>query len=96
MKSIKLESLDNQFHTVDISYDDILSYEIARENICGYIFLLGRKKDESNNETIAEIDKKIENLIYLRDHLQLKDKHNVSLVLSKLIPEYKKEIEKSH
>jgi hypothetical protein len=96
MKSIKLESLNNQFDNVDISYDDILSYEIARENICGYMFFLDRKKDKSNHESIAEIDKKIEDLIYLRDHLQIEDKHNVSLVLGELIPEYKAEQEKCH
>jgi hypothetical protein len=96
MKSIKLDSLTNQFTDINISYDDILSYEIARENICGYMFFLDRKKDKSSNEGIADIDKKIENLIYLRDHLQIEDKHNVSLVLSELIPEYKAEQEKCH
>lgn len=89
MKSIKLESLNNQFDNVDISYDDILSYEIARENICGYMFFLDRKKDKSNPESTADIDKKIEDLIYLRDHLQIEDKYNVSLVLSELISEYR-------
>ena len=92
MKSIKLESLTNKFDNVDISYDDILSYEIARENICSYMFFLDRNKNESSNEKNDEVDKKIEDLIYLRDHLQIEDKHNVSLVLGELIPEYKREI----
>lgn len=96
MKSIKLESLTNQFDNIDISYDDILSYEIARENICGYMFFLDRKKDDSNTESITEINKKIEGLIYLRDHLQIEDKHNISLVLGELIPEYKAEQKKCH
>lgn len=96
MKSIKLESLNNQFNNIDISYDDILSYEIARENICSYMFFLDRKKNRSSNENIAEIDKKIEDLIYLRDHLQIEDKHNVSLVLGELIPEYTAENGKNY
>ena len=45
---------------------------------------------------LAKKDKKIKEIIYLRDHLQIEDKHNVSLVLGELIPEYKAEQEKCH
>ena len=40
---MRLENLTANFQGVQIEYTDIVNYEIARENICGYIFLLSRK-----------------------------------------------------
>ena len=48
---IRLENLTANFQGVQIEYTDIVNYEIARENICGYIFLLSRK---SKSTTPAE------------------------------------------
>ena len=39
---MQLENLTANFQGVQIEYTDIVNYEIARENICGYIFLLSR------------------------------------------------------
>ena len=39
---MQLENLTANFQGVQIKYTDIVNYEIARENICGYIFLLSR------------------------------------------------------
>ena len=51
---IKLDTLSADLKHVDIEYLDIVNYEIARENICGYIFLLSRlskvtEQNERNN-----------------------------------------------
>ena len=39
---MKLTNLLEEFHGTQAEYLDIINYEIARENICGYIFLLSR------------------------------------------------------
>lgn len=92
MQSIKLDELSKKIDNVDIQYKDIVNYEIARENICGYIFFLSRKIKSNAINNIDAINEKINELIYIRDHLQIEDRNNVSLVLSELIPEYKKEV----
>ena len=39
---MKLTNLLEEFQGTQAEYLDIVNYEIARENICGYIFLLSR------------------------------------------------------
>ena len=39
---MKLTNLLEEFHGTQAEYLDIVNYEIARENICSYIFLLSR------------------------------------------------------
>ncbi len=91
---IKLNNLSTDLKHVTVEYLDIVNYEIARENICGYIFLLSRiSKDAEPTEKI-QMESKIQNLIYYRDNLQIEDKENIQKVLNELIPEYKAEQEK--
>ena len=91
---MQLENLTANFQGVQIEYTDIVNYEIARENICGYIFLLSRISQNAEPTEKMQMESKIEDLIYYRDNLQIKDKVNIQKVLNKLIPEYKAEQEK--
>ena len=91
---MQLENLTANFQGVQIEYTDIVNYEIARENICGYIFLLSRISQNAEPTEKMQIGSKIEDLIYYRDNLQIKDKVNIQKVLNELIPEYKAEQEK--
>ena len=91
---IKLDTLSADLKHVDIEYLDIVNYEIARENICGYIFLLSRISKKAEPTEKMQMESKIEDLIYYRDNLQIEDKENIQKVLNKLIPEYKIEQEK--
>lgn len=89
---IRLENLTASFQTVQIEYADIVNYEIARENICGYIFLLSRKSKSAEPAEKTEIENQIAILIHYRDNLQIEDKDNIQRVLQELIPEYKKAV----
>jgi hypothetical protein len=40
MLSFDLSSLSNSFDNSEVEYTDIVNYEIARENICSFIFFL--------------------------------------------------------
>ena len=91
---IRLENLTASFQGVQIEYADIVNYEIARENICGYIFLLSRISQNAEPTEKMQMESKIEDLIYYRDNLQIEDKVNIQKVLNELIPEYKAEQEK--
>ena len=91
---MQLENLTANFQGVQIEYTDIVNYEIARENICGYIFLLSRLSQHAEPTEKMQMESKIQNLIYYRDHLQIEDKENIQKVLNELIPEYKAEQEK--
>ena len=91
---MQLENLTANFQGVQIEYTDIVNYEIARENICGYIFLLSRISQNAEPTEKMQMESKIEDLIYYRDNLQIKDKVNIQKVLNELIPEYKAEQEK--
>ena len=91
---MKLTNLLEEFHGTQVEYIDIINYEIARENICGYIFLLSRISQNAEPTAKMQIESKIEDLIYYRDNLQIKDKVNIQKVLNELIPEYKAEQEK--
>ncbi|WP_179991680.1 MULTISPECIES: hypothetical protein [unclassified Acinetobacter] len=91
---MQLENLTANFQGVQIEYADIVNYEIARENICGYIFLLSRLSQHAEPTEKMQMESKIQNLIYYRDHLQIEDKENIQKVLNELIPEYKAEQEK--
>lgn len=91
---IRLENLTANFQGVQIEYTDIVNYEIARENICGYIFLLSRISQNAEPTEKMQMESKIEDLIYYRDNLQIEDKKNIQKVLNELIPEYKAEQEK--
>ena len=91
---IRLENLTANFQGVQIEYTDIVNYEIARENICGYIFLLSRISQNAEPTEKMQMESKIEDLIYYRDNLQIKDKVNIQKALNELIPEYKAEQEK--
>ena len=88
---IRLENLTANFQGVQIEYTDIVNYEIARENICGYIFLLSRLSKDAEPTEKMQMESKIEDLIYYRDNLQIEDKDNIQKVLNTLIPEYQAE-----
>ena len=87
---MQLENLTANFQGVQIEYTDIVNYEIARENICSYIFLLSRKFKSAAPREKIEIENQIVDLIHYRDNLQIEDKDNIQRVLQELIPEYKK------
>lgn len=91
---IKLNNLSTDLKHVTVEYLDIVNYEIARENICGYIFLLSRISQNAEPTERMQLESKIEDLIYYRDNLQIEDKENIQKVLNELIPEYKAEQEK--
>ena len=91
---IKLTNILEEFHGTQVEYIDIINYEIARENICGYIFLLSRISQNAEPTAKMQIESKIQDLIYYRDNLQIEDKENIQKVLNELIPEYKIEQEK--
>ena len=91
---IKLNNLSADIKHVTVEYLDIVNYEIARENICGYIFLLSRISQNAEPTEKMQMESKIEDLIYYRDNLQIEDKENIQKVLNELIPEYKAEQEK--
>ena len=59
-----------------------------------YIFLLSRISQNAEPTEKMQMESKIEDLIYYRDNLQIKDKVNIQKVLNELIPEYKAEQEK--
>lgn len=88
---IRLENLTANFQGVQIEYTDIVNYEIARENICGYIFLLSRLSKDAEPTEKMQMESKIQDLIYYRDNLQIEDKDNIQKVLNTLIPEYQAE-----
>ena len=90
---IKLNNLSTDLKHVTVEYLDIVNYEIARENICGYIFLLSRLSKDAEPTEKMQMESKIQDLIYYRDHLQIEDKENIQKVLNELIPEYKAEQE---
>ena len=91
---MKLTNLLEEFHGTQAEYLDIINYEIARENICGYIFLLSRISQNAEPTERMQLESKIEDLIYYRDNLQIEDIENIQKILNKLIPEYKAEQEK--
>ena len=91
---IKLNNLSTDLKHVTVEYLDIVNYEIARENICGYIFLLSRLSKDAEPTEKMQMESKIEDLIYYRDNLQIEDKVNIQKVFNELIPEYKAEQEK--
>lgn len=91
---MQLENLTANFQGVQIKYTDIVNYEIARENICSYIFLLSRISKKAEPTEKMQMESKIQNLIYYRDNLQIEDKENIQKVLNELIPEYRAEQEK--
>ena len=88
---IKLNNLSTDLKHVTVEYLDIVNYEIARENICSYIFLLSRISKDAEPTEKTQMESKIQNLIYYRDNLQIEDKDNIQKVLNTLIPEYKAE-----
>ena len=88
---MKLTNLLEEFHGTQAEYLDIVNYEIARENICGYIFLLSRLSKNAKPTEKMQMESKIQDLIYYRDHLQIEDKDNIQKVLNTLIPEYQAE-----
>ena len=88
---MKLTNLLEEFHGTQVEYIDIINYEIARENICGYIFLLSRLSKDAEPTEKMQMESKIQDLIYYRDNLQIEDKDNIQKVLNTLIPEYQAE-----
>lgn len=88
---IKLNNLSTDLKHVTVEYLDIVNYEIARENICSYIFLLSRISQNAEPTEKMQMESKIQDLIYYRDNLQIEDKDNIQKVLNRLIPEYQAE-----
>ena len=91
---MKLTNLLEEFHGTQAEYLDIVNYEIAREKIYSYIFLLSRISQNAEPTEKMQMESKIEDLIYYRDNLQIEDKENIQKVLNELILEYKAEQEK--
>ena len=85
---IKSTNLLKEFHSTEVEYIDIVNYEIARENICGYIFLLSRISQNAEPTEKIKMESRIQDLIYYRDNLQIEDKNNIQKVLNQIIPEY--------
>ena len=85
---MKLTNLLEEFQGTQGEYLDIVNYEIARENICSYIFLLYRISKKAEPTEKMQIESKIEDLIYYRDNLQIEDIENIQKILNELIPEY--------
>ena len=55
---MKLTNLLKEFHGTQAEYLDIVNYEIARENICSYIFLLSRiSQNAEPTEKYADEDR---------------------------------------
>ena len=88
---MKLTNLLEELHGTQAEYLDIVNYEIARENICGYISLLSRLSKDAEPTEKMQMESKIQDLIYYRDNLQIEDKDNIQKVLNTLIPEYQAE-----
>ena len=88
---IKLNNLSTDLKHVTVEYLDIVNYEISRESICGYIFLLSRISQNAEPTEKMQMESKIQDLIYYRDNLQIEDKDNIQKVLNTLIPEYQAE-----
>ena len=91
---IKLENLSADLKHVGVEYLDIVNYEIARENICGYIFLLSRISQNAEPTEKMQMESNIEYLIYYRDNLQIEDKKNIQKDLNELIQEHKADQDK--
>ena len=68
---IKSTNLLKEFHSTEVEYIDIVNYEIARENICGYIFLLSRISQNAEPTEKIKMESRIQDLIYYRDNLQI-------------------------
>ena len=67
---IKLNNLSTDLKHVTVEYLDIVNYEIARENICGYIFLLSRlSKDAEPTEKMQNEANKEKILAELNEYL---------------------------
>ena len=86
---MKLTNLLEEFHGTQAEYLDIVNYEIARENICSYIFLLSRISQNAEPTEKMQMESKIEDLIYYQDNLQIEDKENIQKVLNELIQSIK-------
>ena len=67
---------------------DIVNSEIARENICGYMFLLSRLSKDAESTEKMQMESKIQDLIYYRENLRIEGKDKIQKVLNTLIPEY--------
>ena len=91
---IKLNNLSTDLKHVTVEYLDIVNYEIARENICGYIFLLSRLSKDAEPTEKMQMESKIEDLSHYRENVHNEYKENIQKVLNELIPEYKAEQEK--
>ena len=84
---MKLTNLLEEFQGIQAEYLDIVNYEIARENICGYIFLLSRISQNAEPTEKMQMESKIEDLIYYRDNLQIEDIENIQKILSENVAE---------
>lgn len=89
MSSISLHTLSSNFTDVKVEYKDIVNYEIARENICSYIFHLSRLVKNCDPKTMGLINEKLDYLIYIRDNLQIEDFESIIIIFKEIIPEYK-------
>lgn len=65
-----LNRLDKtQLEKQDVEYKDIIYYEIVREAVCSLIFKLSRQEKLADSKQQEIIQKNINKLIYIRDHL---------------------------
>lgn len=88
MISIDLDDLSKNFDDIETVYIDIANYEVARENICSYIFLLARKLENACVSEKILIETDISKLTFIRDNLKIADRTNVNKVLNEIIPLY--------
>ena len=80
-----LDSLDKALlDQQGIEYIDIVQYEIARESICSLIFRLSREEKLADYEQQDILQKNINTLIYIRDHLQIHDRASIQKIMAEI------------
>lgn len=80
-----LDSLDTALvDQQDIEYNQIIDYEIVRESICSLIFKLSRQMKLADPEQQDVLQKNINKLIYIRDHLQIHDRASIQKIMTEI------------
>ena len=80
-----LNRLDKtQLEQQDIEYKHIIDYEIVRGAVCSLIFKLSRQEKLVDSKQQEIIQKNINKLIYIRDHLQIQDHSSIQNIMSEI------------
>ncbi|WP_313390950.1 hypothetical protein [Acinetobacter sp.] len=67
-----------------IEYKQIIDYEIIKESICSLIFKLSRQTKLADPEQQDVLQKNINKLIYIRDHLQIHDRASIQKIMAEI------------